>query len=244
MRYSIIKTLPYPENILSLMGIENPNQDQIRGYEYVLSTLNEKTREYITCRFGNQLTLQECASEYSVSRQNVDDTIKRAFRRMKSEKNWPYIEMGLEGYPKFLKEDAEKNEAARLYQKREKGRKRINRRLEGYEGHTLKMALKKDIRENGYYLQTKPVSKKKDEILLKSIESEMSNRVINCFRRTYRERYYEMTLSDILDMVIANPRWFGIYSNFGKTSIIQMYDILFKYEYLTKTEYGYLKSLV
>ena len=162
MRYSIIKTLPYPENILNLMGIENPNQDQKDGYAFVLSTLNEKMQAYIKSRFGKQLTLQECASEYSVSRQNVDDTLKRAFKRMKAEKNWPYIEMGLEGYPKFLKEDAEKNEAARLYQKREKGRKRINRRLGGYEGHTLKMALKKDMRENGYYLQTKPVSKKKD----------------------------------------------------------------------------------
>ena len=243
MCYSIVKLYPYPENIMKVLGVDNPNQDQIKGYEFAFSSLNEKTQNYILCRFGNQMTLQECAAEFSVTRQNVDDTIKRAFRRMKSDKFWPYIEKGLEGYPKFVKEETERNAASVKYRNREIGRKRINRRLEGYEGHTLKMALKKDIRENGYYMQTKPIQKK-EPMLLSSVESEMSNRVINCFRRTYREKYYEMTLSDVLNMIIANPKWYGAYSNFGKTSIIEMYDILFKYEYLTKTEYGYLKGIV
>jgi len=185
------------------------------------------------------MTLQECANHFGVSRQCVDESIRISMKKLKSDKMWPYIEYGFHGYLALV--EARKARELEIYQLtcRDRGRKRINRRLDKYNGHDLKIVLNRDIKSNGYYMKTKKVDKKFDTIYL--FDFNPSVRVVNSFNR---KGLNNPSISEVLHMIINDPKWFSHIRNLGKGSVYEIYDILFNQGCLTKTEYKYLKGLV
>lgn len=235
--YEVIN-LGYPNNVLAMLGIHNPTEDQIKGYEVAFNSLSPRNREYVLYRFSNCRTLQECGEHFGVSRQCIDDGIKRSIKKMKSEKYWPYIQHGYHNYRSL--EEARKAKEFYIAEvtERDKGRKRLNRRLESYEGHDLRLELNRDVKMHGYYLRTKKVHNK------------FSNMFLNDYNPPPRvKRFFKYliggnpTFSDILNLIITNPKWYNERLNFGKSSTNWVYDLLYSQEALTKTEYAYLKAL-
>ena len=229
----------YPENVLAMLGIENPSEDQIKGYYHIFETLHKPTQNYISYRFSRVMTLQQCGEHFGVSRQCVDESIKAGLERFKKAANWPYIQYGYHSYLALEAARKAKELAYIQYTYRDTGRKRLNRRIEKYDGHALKIALNQDVKKFGYYLRSKKIDKKTNNVYFFDLNP--SIRVKNCL---YRCGMRNPTVFDILNMIIDDPKWYKKIRNFGRICTVEVYDSLFNNGYLTKTEYGYLKGLM
>ena len=72
-----ILMLGYPYNIFYLIGIGNPNDDQIRGLEEEISKLDSTNKEILAYRFKYIATSSAIADLYGMSKQGICDRINK-----------------------------------------------------------------------------------------------------------------------------------------------------------------------
>lgn len=265
MNWKEILNLGYPQNILYVLGIENPSEDQIQGFYYtinsmILENINTEGRKhkyfyYLNYRFEECMTLQQIGDIYGVPRQTVDANIKSCLNKIRSHKNWFYTYYGYNKYIEMLRVEEEQKEQEQLekekrerrkkeielhkIQKRDKDihRKRVQRKLDKND-----FSMNKDIKENGYFFSLKIIPQKAYEDLLVNYKDEISARLFNCIRRKFIMKYDSVLISDILEMIKSNPYWYKEVRNLGKETILELYKFLYNLGYLTKFELDYLSS--
>lgn len=115
----------FPYNILYQLGVESPTEDQIKGFYYLFSNLEEEIKNFLLLRFNKCLTIREMALHLGVSYQAVGDRINRNIIKIKKSQNFNYIKYGYEKY-KNLKIEA-------LKKQQEEKRKEIINKYKGKE---------------------------------------------------------------------------------------------------------------
>ena len=81
------KDLDYPQNLLSDLGIMIPYdeaKDHIDRVDYALSLLPTRDREIIYYRYREHLTLEEIGRKYSVTRERINQLLKKSLRTLRS----------------------------------------------------------------------------------------------------------------------------------------------------------------
>ena len=114
--------LDYPYNILFDIGVESPTQDQINGLNYVISKLDDKSKEMLFLRYKNRLSFVNIGVCYGVSKQAAYDKINRILSKLSSSNHIKY------GYEKYKKLKVEF-----LRNKQEEKRKDIINKYKGKE---------------------------------------------------------------------------------------------------------------
>ena len=116
MNWREILNKGYPQNILYVLGIENPNEDQVQGLYYALNSIEVKAkyRSYLRYRFFETMTLQEIGELFEVPKQSVDSSIKLYLQKIKDSEYFPYIYFGYNKYSNILKLEEEQKEQEQL----------------------------------------------------------------------------------------------------------------------------------
>ena len=235
LNWKEILDLGYPQNILFVLGIENPSEDQIQGFYYLLDKINlkEQNKDYLLYRFKKQKTLAEIADIFNVTRQAVDANIKYNLEKIRNNKDFIYIAMGYNRYIKLVEDKKKENE------KREKDarRKRLQRKIENNSFHDVRV----DAKKKGYFLKDKPISQKAYTDLLENYRDMMSIRVYNALVRSSK-KYTGVTVGDVIEKIKEDPYWYKNIRNLGKDGVMLLYKTLLKVGYLTKFEFDYLCS--
>lgn len=94
MTFDYLK-LGYPLNFLYTMGISEPNDDQIKGLSYVVSNLDDKTRELIMLRYKECYSLRDLAQHYGFSYQSFGVKLNNLSKKLSTNS---YILYGYDGY--------------------------------------------------------------------------------------------------------------------------------------------------
>ena len=251
MNWREILNKGYPQNILYVLGIENPNEDQVQGLCYALNSIEVKAkyRSYLRYRFFETMTLQEIGELFEVPKQSVDSSIKLYLQKIKDSEYFPYIYFGYNKYSNILKLEEEQKEQEQLekekrerrkkeielhkIQKRDKDihRKRVQRKLDKND-----FSMNKDIKENGYFFSLKIIPQKAYEDLFVNYKDEISARLFNCIRRKFIMKYDSVLISDILEMMKSSPYWYKEVRNLGKESILELYKLILQFLYFNKNE--------
>ena len=235
MNWKDILNLGYPQNILYVLGIENPNEDQIKGFYYVFERIKikEKQRDYLFYRFQKQKRLNEIADIFNVTRQAVDTSIKYSIEKIRNSEDLSYIINGYDGYIKISEQEKKKEE------KREKDarRKRLQRKIEKQSFKDVRL----DTKKQGYFLKDKVIPQRAYTDLLENYRDMMSIRVYNALVRSSK-KYTGVTVGDVIEKIKEDPYWYKNIRNLGKDGVMLLYKTLLKVGYLTKFEFDYLCS--
>lgn len=91
------KNIGYPENIIiELIGASGPiTQDQKDGYYHVLGMLSEFEQKILVDRYQNRLTYKNLAATHQVSEYRVEDTLRRAIRKLRRPDKVHFVQKGL-----------------------------------------------------------------------------------------------------------------------------------------------------
>ena len=236
MNLKNILVLGYPKNILFLLGVENPNEDQIQGFYYLFknSKLREKNKELLLCRFQKGMTINEIARVYNISRQAVDAGIKYNLRKIKEDINWNYVKEGYQNYNQILIKEKE--------EEKNKYRMQLQSRLEKEE-ENLRNDVLKDCKNNGYMLKDKIIPQTAYHINIYDYSNSISIRLYNILKRSsfkFNGDYDFVSIGNILSKIQESPYWFKDIRNMGAVTAKELYNLFFRLNFLTELEYKYL----
>lgn len=100
-----ITEVAYPYNLLNAVVQHSPKEapptmteDQIRGLQYAMSTLEPREYEVLMYRYNSKLTLGAIAEIYGVSVKQMRQIEGKALRKLRSPSRWNYIRLGIVGY--------------------------------------------------------------------------------------------------------------------------------------------------
>ena len=95
--------LSYPENLLQALGIEY-NEHILERLKHVFKDIPMREAAVVQMAYQDQLTLEEIAKKYDVTRERVRQILAKALRRIKFRSK--YLELGALAYPETkVKED-------------------------------------------------------------------------------------------------------------------------------------------
>lgn len=224
--------LDYPYNLLKDIGIENPTQDQLNGLNYVISKLDEKSKEILYFRYKNKLAFVNIGRRYDVSRQAAYDKVNRVLKKLSSS---DYIRYGYEGYYNMLRDITLKNE------KNKKAREKLEFE-ELYKRVMLKQEKNKEniekIRMFLFDIKTLPIEYKEVSIYYRGdsyIGDCFSVRAFNCLLRA---GFYN--LYDLLVKIYENPLYIYKIRNLGRCCFVEIFSILYNLTYITEEQLTFL----
>ena len=95
------KSVPaYPYNLLKDIGDDMPdtlNEDQTKGLQYAISTLNAREQKILKLKYEDNKTLQEIGEEFSLSGSRVGQINAKALRKLRHHKRSNRIKYGFHG---------------------------------------------------------------------------------------------------------------------------------------------------
>ena len=231
--------LEFPYNMLYEIGIENPTQDQLNGVNYVISKLDDKSKEILFFRFKNKLSFHNLGNYYGVSRQAVCDKVNRILKKLSSN---DYIKYGYEGYYKKLEEITLKNKENKIIEEK-------NKFNDMYKRVMSKQDKNKDniekVRKYLFDINNIPLEYKNVSMYYDEIGSKFLVRTFNCLIRAglccihsyYKEK---PNIYALLYHIYDNPLCLNRARNMGKVSIVDTYSTLYHFGYITEEQLLFL----
>ena len=225
MNWKKVLSMEFPKNLLFVLGVENPNEDQVQGLYYALNNveIKSKYRSYLWYRFFEAMTLQEIGELFEVPKQSVDVGIKFYLQKIKDSDYFPYIYFGYNKYSEMLKLEEKQKEEERIekekrekrkkeielhkIQKRDKDihRKRVQRKLDKNE-----FSMNKDIKENGYFFSLKIIPQKAYDDLFVNYKDEISARLFNCINKYILVFLFHVRILIYVYLISKKRREYGI----------------------------------
>lgn len=98
----IYKKYPYPYNLMVALtenesdGMNVLDDDRIAGLEYALSTLTERQRTVCKMRFEDEMTYEQIAKRFEVTRERIRQILAKTIRELRHPSRFKYIQLGFE----------------------------------------------------------------------------------------------------------------------------------------------------
>lgn len=97
--------LCYPDNLLAAI-VENTklelpdvfSKENHAGLHYALFTLEDREKEVLRLRYEEAYTINDIASEFSISQGRVRQIESKALMRLRYPYRWNYIKLGIDGF--------------------------------------------------------------------------------------------------------------------------------------------------
>ena len=110
------KKHPYPENVLYMLGLTGPlNEDQADGFVYALQLLPEKYKEPVRLYFEEGFTQKQIGQRLGYSSSYARTMLVGAMRRLRRKDHVRYIKQGLLYSQKLEAEIAQEKERRRKF---------------------------------------------------------------------------------------------------------------------------------
>ena len=224
-----ILNMGFPHNIFYQLGIFTPTDDQIKGLYFVISNLDDRTREMIDLRYKKYYTLRELSNYYNLSYQLFGDKLNKLLRRFSKEK---YIILGYEKYSHILIEEQEKQ---------------INEQnaYNSFDSIYKRVMLKQDRNKDNiekirkYLFDIKNIPMEYKDVSLDYRYGEIgkcfSVRAYNCLRRASFNNIY-----DLLFKIYENPLYLTKVRNLGRCCFVETFSVLYNLGYITEEQLLFL----
>lgn len=116
----IYKKYPYPYNLMVALtenesdGMNVLDDDRIAGLEYALSTLTERQRTVCKMRFEDEMTYEQIAKRFGLTRERIRQVLAKAIRTLRHPSRFKYIQHGVEIASGKLKAQMQARQAEEL----------------------------------------------------------------------------------------------------------------------------------
>lgn len=226
-----ILNLEYPYNILYVIGIKNPIQDQLKGLNYVINTLDEKSKNLLFLRFEKRLSLEEIANFYGVTKQAVSDRVNRKLKKLCDS---DYIKLG---YESVLSKEKEYNSFENVYKrvmsKQEKDKENI-KKVKEYLFDKTKIPI--ELKEIGidYYRSGKLVL----PFLVRTFNALMKSKICRLNEYSWNNSYNgeKPNVYALLYHIYENPFNLIKIRTLGEVGVIDVYSTLYNMKYITEEQ--------
>ena len=215
----------FPCNIFYQLGIEKPTEDQIKGLNFVISHLDDKTREIIDLRYKKYYTLRDLANYYDLSYQLFGEKLNKLLKRFSKEK---YIILGYDKFSNILKNEQNKQNEYNSFDS-------------VYKRVMLKQDKSKDniekVRKFLFNIKNIPIEYKDISLDYRygEIGKHFSVRAYNCLWRGSFDNIYDLLLK-----IYENPLYLTKVRNLGKCCYVEIFSVLYHFNYISEEQLLFL----
>ena len=213
---------PWPYNVVEEIlrhKLDDPlTQDQIDGFEEALSTFPERDQQFLREYYEDNKTLEEIGRNHSMSRERPRQVIEHMIFKLRYPPLRGFIKYGKEGYAIHRESIDIAAQLSKLEQDREEllaRKKSFEKQLEELRG--LEAEIKAVTGEAPKAFE--PVKYIAD---INVDDMGLSVRSYNCIKRAGIN-----TLAELLDVIDNRPEFFLKIRNFGRRSILEVFEKIF-----------------